>query len=132
LIITPNPEEEESGDRKFINQVMIVIEKNMSNESFNLQEFAKAMNSSKSVLHSRLQNLTQQSPIEFLRTVRLKKAAQLLALNAYNITQVSYMVGFSDSRYFSTCFKKQFGMTPREYIKKYKQEENIEDQLKSI
>jgi len=112
--------------------VMIVIEKNMSNESFNLQEFAKAMNSSKSVLHSRLQNLTQQSPIEFLRTVRLKKAAQLLALNAYNITQVSYMVGFSDSRYFSTCFKKQFGMTPREYIKKYKQEENIEDQLKSI
>lgn len=125
LDIISNPKQEiiESADDKFMNRVMEVIEQNISNEEFSLTNFAQQMNMSRSVLHSRIQGLVNQSPIELLRSVRMKRAAQLLLSEAYNITQISYMIGFSDPRYFSTCFKKQYGTTPREYIRKHKNNE---------
>lgn len=121
MLVNPKKEEVESADDKFMSKVMEVIEQNIPNEEFTLVDFARQMNMSRSVLHTRIQALVNQSPIELLRTVRMKKAAQLLLTEAYNITQISYMVGFSDSRYFSTSFKKQYGMTPREYIRNGKE-----------
>ena len=120
MMSNPKLEVIESADDKFMNRVMKVIEQNISNEDFSLADFAQQMNMSRSVLHSRIQSLVNQSPIELLRSVRMKRAAQLLLAEAYNITQISYMIGFSDPRYFSTCFKKQYGTTPREYIRKHK------------
>lgn len=121
MILNPKQERIESADEKFLARAMEVIEKNMSNEAFGLNDFAARMNVSRTVLHSRMQAVASRSPIELLRHVRMQKAAQLLDTNAYNITQVSYMVGFSDARYFSTSFKKQFGVTPREYMNRNKE-----------
>jgi AraC-like DNA-binding protein len=64
-------------------------------------------------------SLTQQTPIEFMRNIRLKRAAQLLTLNAYSVSEVSYKVGISDPRYFSTIFKKQYGVSPMQYVREH-------------
>lgn len=116
MIISPKIESVKSESEMFMAKVMEIIEENISNEGFNLIDFANKMNVSRSVLHTKTERFTSKSPIELLRHVRMQKAQQLLKTNAYNITQVSYMVGFSDPRYFSTCFKKQFGLRPTEYM----------------
>ena len=69
------------------------------------------------VFFNKLKSLTGLSPVEFIREVRIKRAAQLLEVGSYNITEVTYMVGMNDSRYFSKCFKAVYGMTPTEYKK---------------
>ena len=112
----------ESSNEKLMGAIMEVIEKNMANEKFSLSDFAEEMHMSRSVLHTKIQAITGSSPMDFLRDIRLRKAAKLLGANSYNVMQVSYMVGFTDSRYFSTCFKKKFGMTPREYMANHKPE----------
>ncbi len=106
-----------SMDKKFLDNVMRVIEKNMADENFNLDEFARQAGVSRSVLNTKIQSLLGQAPIDFVKTVRLKKAAQLLESNAYSISEISSMVGFIDPSYFSTSFKKLFGETPSEYVK---------------
>lgn len=104
-----------SVNNKFLSEVMAVIEENIDDEHFTLDDFARNMKVSRSILNSKMLSLTQQTPIEFMRNVRLKRAAQLLTLNAYSVSEVSYKVGISDPRYFSTIFKKQFGVSPMQY-----------------
>ena len=70
---------------------------------------------SSSMLYRKMKALTGLSPNRFIVDVRLKRAAQLLESQAYTISEVAYKVGFSDMHYFSTCFKRMFGMTPSEY-----------------
>ena len=105
----------ETADEKFMNRVAEVVEKNISNEDFTLEVFAKEAGVSRTVLNMRIQGIVRQSPMELLRNARMHRAAKLLETDAYDVAQVGYMVGFSDPRYFSTCFKKQFGETPRAY-----------------
>lgn len=105
----------ESADEKFMNRVAEVVEKNIPNEDFTLEVFAKEAGVSRTVLNMRIQGIVGQSPMELLRNARMQRAAKLLETDAYDVAQVGYMVGFSDPRYFSTCFKKQFGETPRAY-----------------
>jgi AraC-like DNA-binding protein/CheY-like chemotaxis protein len=109
-----------SMDKKFLDKIMLVIEKNIANENFNLDEFARQSGVSRSVLNTKVQLLLGQAPIDFVKTVRLKKAAQLLESNAYSISEISLMVGFIDPGYFSISFKKLFGETPSEYMKNRK------------
>lgn len=71
----------------------------------------------RTVFFNKLKNLTGLAPIEFIRELRIKRAAQLLKTGDYNVSQITYMVGMSDSRYFSKCFKKVYGVTPSEYKK---------------
>lgn len=106
-----------SIDEKFIQKIMSIIEVNMADETFNLEMFASQAGMSRSVLNTKIQSLFGQTPIELVKTLRLKKAAQLIDSQAYSITEVSSMVGFSELSYFSTCFKKQFGKKPSEYMK---------------
>ena len=61
--------------------------------------------------------MTGLSPVEFIREMRIKRAAQLLEERQLNITEVTYMVGMNDSRYFAKCFKSTYGVTPSEYRK---------------
>ena len=112
----------ESSNEKLMGSIMEVIDRNIANEKFSLSDFAEEMHMSRSVLHTKIQSITGSSPMDFLRDIRLRKAAKLLGANSYNVMQVSYMVGFTDSRYFSTCFKKKFGMTPREYMASHRPE----------
>jgi AraC-like DNA-binding protein len=63
-----------------------------------------------------MQNLTDYTPVEFIRTYRLKRAEQLLLQKNLTISEVAYDVGFSDPNYFSKCFQKQYGKTPKDFV----------------
>lgn len=109
------PGENISPDQQFFNQAVGIIEKNMDNPDFAIQSILEEMNISNSMLYRKLKALTGLSPNDFIRNIRLKKACGLLLDNHYNISEIAYKVGFNDAKYFSICFKKEFGLTPSEY-----------------
>lgn len=111
-----------SADEKFLNKAMSVIEERMKDEEFILDEFQKAMNLSRSTLFRKIAALTGQSPTEFIRTIRLKRAAELIRQNFGNISEVSGEVGFNNISYFNRSFKKLYGVSPREFAMKEKNE----------
>lgn len=104
-----------SLDELFLKQAVIKVEEKLSDDTFDFDKFAEAMTSSKSTLHRKLKSLTGLSPGEFIRNIRLKHAAQMLINNKGNISEIAFAVGFNDPKYFSRCFKSEFGLTPREY-----------------
>jgi len=103
-------------DEKFMQKAIEIVEKNISNFEFSAEDFAEQIGMSRSNLHVKLKALTNQSTTEFIRIVRLKKAIELLSAYKYNISEVSYMVGFNSISYFNRCFKQQYGTTPTEFL----------------
>ena len=99
---------------------MDLVDRNMSNYEFTAEDFADKLGMSRSNLHIKLKSLTNQSATEFIRMISLKKSIELLSMNQYNISEVSYMVGFNSISYFNRCFKQQFSVTPSEFINKEK------------
>lgn len=106
-----------SPDEKFLEKVMKFIENNMEEASLSVEEMGKEVGMSRVTLYRKIKALTDQSAIEFIRSVRLKRAAQLLEQNKFHISEVAYMVGFTDLDYFRRCFKQQFGQNPKNYSK---------------
>lgn len=108
--------EEESGDKKFLNQVMAVIKENYKNSYFEVSDFCEAVGVSKSLLNKKLQSLVGQSAGQFIRNYRLNIARELILKNretkSMNIAEVAYEVGFNDPKYFTRCFTKHFNTTP--------------------
>ena len=115
IITTPAEINVLSSDEKFLSDIMRIVEEEISNEDFSVESFSSRMAMSSSMLYRKMKALTGLSPNRFIVDVRLKRAAQLLESQAYTISEVAYKVGFSDMHYFSTCFKRMFGMTPSEY-----------------
>lgn len=113
LIVNPKEVNVLTSNEVFLANVMEVIERNIGNEHFTVDTLAADLNISNSVLYRRLKQLTDLSPVNFIRSVRLKRAAQLLRTGRYLVSEVCQMVGFSDQRYFSSCFKRQYGQTPK-------------------
>jgi DNA-binding response OmpR family regulator len=113
--LTDNEKPLLSFDEKFLQQVNSVCEENMEDSSFNVEQLCEILNISQPHLYRKIKNLTDHSPIEFIRILRLKKAARLILLNSDNISQIAYSVGFTDPKYFSKCFKAFFGQSPRAY-----------------
>ena len=114
--ITPEQIVLDSVDEAFLKRIMALMEANMGNENYWVDELAADMNTSRSTFFRKLKKLTGQAPNDFMRVVRLKRAVQLLEQDELNITQVSYMVGFTDPSYFGKCFKKVYGVSPSQYI----------------
>ena len=96
-------------DEKFLNRAIEIVEKHMNDENFGIPEFREEMFMTRSTLFRKLHALTNQSPGEFIRTIRLKRAADLLKQNFGNITQVAYEVGFSNLTSFNRSFRKLYG-----------------------
>ena len=90
------------------------------NTDFSVENFALEIGMSRSSLFLKLKSITGQSTSEFIRTNRLNKAAKLIESGKYSITEIIYMVGFSDPKYFRTCFKKHFDCTPSSYLSNFK------------
>jgi transcriptional regulator GlxA family with amidase domain len=107
-----------TADEIFVEQMLTSIEKNMSNPDYSVEDLGVEVGLSRTQLYRKLKALTGQSANEFIRTIRLKRAAQLLEQNQLTIAEVTYEVGFSDLQYFRECFKKLFGLTPSEYAQK--------------
>jgi AraC-like DNA-binding protein len=92
----------------------------LDNPDFSVEKFSLEIGISRSSLFNKLKSITGQSTSEFIRTIRLKKAVNLMKSGKYSITEVIFMVGFSDPKYFRTCFKKLFDKTPSEYLSSFK------------
>ncbi len=99
---------------KFVKKMLDVVRENISNPEFGKEDFASAMNVSPSLLYKKVKALTDQSPTDFIKTVRLDYALELLQTRKYSVTEVSELCGFSAIGYFSTVFKKHFGKSPTE------------------
>ncbi|SBW07451.1 hybrid sensor histidine kinase/response regulator transcription factor [uncultured Dysgonomonas sp.] len=103
-------------DEAFMKTVNKVIEENLGNPEFSQDDFAAALNMSKSSLYRKTKGLFDVSPNDFIRIKRIKKAAQLFDQKEDSVSEVCYTVGFSSPSYFSKCFYRQFNLTPKEYI----------------
>ena len=103
------------NDRKFMDKLVELMEQNMDNGELVVDDLVRELAVSRSVFFKKLKTLTGLAPIEFIKEMRIKRATQLIETGEFNMTQISYMVGINDPRYFSKCFKAQVGMTPTEY-----------------
>lgn len=105
------------ADANFLLKINDFILENLVNESFNIDDLATLLNTSRSTLHRKIRGILNITPNDYIRIIKLKKAAELLDQGIYRINEISYLVGFSSSSYFSKCFQKQFGVLPKEYSK---------------
>lgn len=122
LILQPKEVTFTSTDERFLKKLMEVVELNLSDVNFGIKELTQAMGMSHSVIFRKIKSLAGLNVVELIRSIRLKKAALILKKNKLPIAEVSYMVGFSDSKYFSKCFIKEFGFTPTEYSNRAEKE----------
>ena len=102
-------------DESFIKEVISEIEKNMDNSDYKVEDLSTALGLSKSQLYRKMKGLVGKSTKEFIRTIRIKRAAQLLLHKNKRISEITFEVGFNDLQNFRTAFKKETGMTPKEY-----------------
>lgn len=103
------------NDKNFLNKLVEIMEANMDNGDLIVDDLVKELAVSRSVFFKKLKALTGLAPIEFIREMRVKRAAEYIETGEYSMSQISYMVGINDPRYFSKCFKQKFGITPTEY-----------------
>ena len=108
------------NDRKFMDKLVELMEQNMDNGDLVVDDLVRELAVSRSVFFKKLKTLTGLAPIEFIKEMRIKRAVQLIETGEYSMTQIAYMVGINDPRYFSKCFKQKMGMTPTEYRDKGK------------
>ncbi|HKJ81320.1 MAG TPA: response regulator, partial [Ignavibacteriaceae bacterium] len=102
-------------DNEFLNKALAIAEKNISNIEFDSEFFAKEMFVSRSQLNRKLQALTGQGPGEFIRLIRLKRAAELILEKRLSITQIAYEIGFNSPSHFTKAFHNQFNCLPSDF-----------------
>lgn len=118
LLVEPSTITVTSLDEEFLKKAIAVVEKNLSDPDFETEFFARELFVSRSQLHRKLTGLTGQTPGEFIRTIRLKRAAQLLQKQGATVSEVAYEVGFNNLSYFAKAFRRQFNCSPSEYLEK--------------
>jgi len=118
LTIIPSNVAISSPDINFIKKAMAVVEENMADSELDIEAFARHMAVSRMQMYRKLSALTGMTVMEFIRDIRLKRAAQLLEQRKLNISEVAYTVGFRDLSNFRKCFREKFGTNASEYIKK--------------
>ncbi|HEY5508334.1 MAG TPA: ATP-binding protein [Paludibacter sp.] len=104
-----------SIDEQLIQKALVCIEQNMDNSDYSVQQFSHDMGMDRTVLYKKLQSITGLAPSDFMRSIRLKRAAQFLAKGQYPVAEVAEMVGFNTPKYFSMYFKEAFGVNPSQY-----------------
>ncbi|MDN3666951.1 two-component regulator propeller domain-containing protein [Algibacter miyuki] len=104
-------------DKKFLLNAISLVEKNISNPDFSVEYLTEKLHLSRTHLHRKLTSLTNQSATEFIRSIRLKHAVELMKQGDYLVNEIGFAVGFNSHNYFSKSFKKQYGKTPSEFIK---------------
>ena len=112
--ITNNPR-----DEVFMKELVELIMANLTKEDFGVTEITTHLRISRSLLHMKLKSLTGCSITQFIRTIKMKEAKTHL-LNGMNVSEASFAVGISDPNYFTKCFKKEFNITPTEFLKQLK------------
>jgi len=108
-----------SLDDKFLKKIKEITEKNMHEPNFSVEKLSTEFGISRAHLYNKLLALTGKTPIEYIRILRIRRAAQLLEKSQLTVMEIAYKVGFNDPRYFTKHFKNEYKMTPSQYAKKY-------------
>ncbi|PTR01664.1 two component regulator with propeller domain [Mucilaginibacter yixingensis] len=116
ILITPK-------DEQLLKQAIEIVEQKLTDADFNIDDVASAVGLGRTTFYKKLKSLTGMAPVEFVKEMRLKRAVQLMETAEYNISEISYLVGFGSLAYFSTCFKEKYGSTPSQYLKQLKQKQ---------
>lgn len=120
IILEPKEITATSTDEIFLKKAIDLVEKNMTNADFSITMFIDEMSVSRSVLYRKLKALTGHSITDFIRTIKLKRARQLILSSDLNISEIAYDLGFNDLKYFRKSFKKLFNELPSEYRSNHK------------
>jgi len=107
-----------SPDERFLSKALKFIEANIDNAEFEIDDFASEMGVSRMQLYRKIAALTNMTVKECVTDIRMKRAAQILSQSKMNISEVAYSVGFNDLSYFGKCFKKKYGESPTEFMKR--------------
>lgn len=117
FVLQPGPAETVSPEEKFLSKLMKTIENNLERTDFDVNNLANEIGMSRSILYKKVQSLTGYPVADLVKQIRLKKAAELFKQSSsYSVAEVAYMVGFNDRKHFSKEFKKQFDISPSDYI----------------
>ena len=113
--ITPSEITTTSLDEEFVKKAVAFVEKNMDDSEYSLEDLSSDLGLSKTHLNRKLTVILNMKPLQFIRSIRLKRAAQLLVGSQYNVVEIADKVGFNTIKYFNRYFKEEFGMTPTQY-----------------
>jgi signal transduction histidine kinase/ligand-binding sensor domain-containing protein/CheY-like chemotaxis protein/AraC-like DNA-binding protein len=116
MVLQPSNLSVVTPEEKFINKLLQIIEDKMGDPDFDVNVLVNEIGMSRTVLYKKVQSLTNFAVADLIKQMRLKKAAELFKQTTFSISEVAYMVGFNDRKHFSKEFKKQFDLTPSEYI----------------
>ncbi|PQA59563.1 hybrid sensor histidine kinase/response regulator transcription factor [Siphonobacter curvatus] len=117
VITAPNPEIVPERER-FLERVLAYVHDNLANPQLSVETLSSHLSMSRASLYNRLLEFTGMTPVEYIRSIKLERAALLLHKSDMNIAEVAYEIGFANPNYFTKVFKAQFNMTPSEYIQK--------------
>jgi DNA-binding response OmpR family regulator len=117
LIIKPEVVEARSGDEEFIIKIRQIVENNLDNPDLDVNVIIKEVGMSRTNFFQKLKELTGYTPNDFIKTLRMETAAQLLIKTDFTVSEIAYQVGFKYAKYFSTCFSQYHKISPSEYRK---------------
>ena len=121
ILLEPEKIAVTSTDEKFLSKIISIIEKEIANPDLTVDLLAQKAALSRSQLHRKIKALTDQSTTQFIRTIRMKRAAQLFRQHYGSIAETVYAVGFNSLSYFTKCFHRQFGISPKDFLSKMQQ-----------
>ena len=104
-------------DRQLVEKAIHIVEENLSETEFSVEELAASLNISRSYFYKKMVKITGRKPIEFIRTIRMKRAQQLLAESQMQVAEIAYMLGYNSPKVFSKHFKEEFNLSPSEFMR---------------
>ncbi len=115
---TPPPPAAESQDARLLAKITGAVEAHIADSDFNVTRLQETLGLGSKLLYRKVKQMTGKTPVEFIRHIRMQRAAMLLREGKFSVSEVMYMVGYSNSSYFSKCFQKAYGITPADYSRK--------------
>lgn len=109
-----------SSDQILLEKIIQIINKNIDNTDLNVEMLADGVGMSRVHMHRKLKELTNQSARDYIKSIRMKQASELLTKQKLTISEVAYALGFSNLSHFSNTFREFYGMSPKEYAEKYR------------
>ena len=116
ILSTPKEIEAKSWDEKLLSNITKIIEDKVADPELNVNNLSQLSGISTKQIYRRIKQLTGQTPVDYIRTIRMKKAAMLLVQQKFSVAEVMYLVGFSNYSYFSKCFHAKYGKTPKQFM----------------
>jgi AraC-like DNA-binding protein len=109
-------DDKRTADEILMEKVTKVIEENMEKEEFNIIMLTEIIAIDQKQLYRKIKQLTGMTPINYMRKLKMKKAAVLLTQDKFTVSEVMYLVGYTNASYFTKCFSEEFGVTPKQFI----------------